>query len=283
MNMQVEKVLNNNVIISIDEHGHEVVVMGKGIGFQMKQGMSIDQQLIEKVFTLAKTDDKSSDARYHELLEKIPLELLSVTESIVSLAKQELPGQLHPSIHISLADHLFFAIERMVNNQSVKNPMLWEIRQLYPQEYRVSLKALDLLKASSGIQFDEDEAGFITLHLVNAQLNEDMNNTVNVTNLIRDIVQMIQYHLEISLDEKSTDFQRLVTHLKFFAHRLIHQKVIESDDDSMFISVKEKYPQSFDCTARIGQYVEKKYQHVMTSEEMMFLTVHIERVRRAAL
>ncbi|WP_083602718.1 BglG family transcription antiterminator LicT [Vibrio spartinae] len=281
INMQVEKILNNNVIISIDEHGHEVVVMGKGIGFQMKQGMSIDQQRIEKVFTLAKTDDKSLDARYHELLEKIPLELLSVTESIVRLAEQDLPGQLHPSVYISLADHLFFAIERMVKGQPARNPMLWEIRQLYPQEYNVGLQALGLLKTSSGIQFDEDEAGFITLHLVNAQLNEDMNHTVNVTNLIRDIVQIIQYQMAISLDEKSTDFQRLVTHLKFFAHRLIHQKTIESGDDSLFISIKEQYPQSFGCTEKIGQYVEKKYQHVMTSEEMMFLTVHIERVRRA--
>ncbi|KUJ00100.1 BglG family transcription antiterminator LicT [Vibrio sp. MEBiC08052] len=282
MNMQVEKVLNNNVIISVDEHGHEVVVMGKGIGFQMKKGMPIHQQLIEKVFTLTKTDDKALDARYHELLGKIPLELLSVTESIVSLAERDLPGQLHPSVRISLADHLFFALERMVKGQQIKNAMLWEIRQLYPQEYRVGLEALQLLKEASGIQFDEDEAGFISLHLVNAQLNEDMNNTISVTNLIRDIVQMIQYQMQISLDENSTDFQRLVTHLKFFAHRLIHKTTIQSDDDSLFISIKEKYPQSFDCTKKIGQYVAKKYQHEMTSEEMMFLTIHIERVRRAA-
>lgn len=32
----VHKVINNNVVISIDESGRERVLMGRGLGFQLK-------------------------------------------------------------------------------------------------------------------------------------------------------------------------------------------------------------------------------------------------------
>ncbi|WP_456295878.1 PRD domain-containing protein [Vibrio sp. AK197] len=279
--MHVSKVLNNNVLISQDANQREVVVMGRGIGFQMKVGMEIDANKIEKVFTLASSDDDALDARYHELLEEIPLELLAATEQIVELAQQTLSGDLHPSVRISLADHIHFAIERLRTGQVVKNAMLWEIKHLYPAEFDVGLQAIRLLKNASGVTFAEDEAAFIALHLVNAQLNEDMNNTISVTNLIRDIVQMIKYNLALELDEEGVEFRRLVTHLKFFAHRLIHQSTISDDDDSLFRSVRDKYPLAFSCVEKISLYINKKFKHAMTSEEMMFLTIHVERVRRS--
>ncbi|WGY46639.1 PRD domain-containing protein [Vibrio sp. ABG19] len=279
--MRVSKVLNNNVLISTDANEREVVVMGRGIGFQMKAGMEIAADKIEKVFTLAKSDDDAIDNRYRELLEEIPLELLTATEQIVELAQQSLNTELHPSIRISLADHIHFAIERLRSGQMVKNGMLWEIKQLYPVEFKVGCQALQLLKSVSGITFSEDEAGFIALHLVNAQLNEDMNNTINVTNLIRDIVHMIKYNLGLDLNEDNDEFRRLVTHLKFFVHRLIHQTTISDDDDSLFQSVRGKYPTAFACVEKISRYVDKRFKHAMTSEEMMFLTIHVERVRRA--
>ncbi len=256
--------------------------MGRGIGFQMKPGMEIAEDKIEKVFTLAKSDDDAIDNRYRELLEEIPLELLTATEQIVELAQNTLSGELHPSIRISLADHIHFAIERLRTGKVVKNGMLWEIKQLYPMEYGVGLKALALLKSASGVSFSEDEAGFIALHLVNAQLNEDMNNTISVTNLIRDIVHMVKYNLALDLNEDSDEFRRLVTHLKFFVHRLIHQTTISDEDDSLFQSVRLKYPAAFSCVKKISRYVDKQFSHAMTSEEMMFLTIHVERVRRAA-
>lgn len=279
--MQVEKVLNNNVIISKDETGSEVVVMGKGIGFQMKQGMTIAQDNVEKVFRLSQTNDDTVDSRYRELLEEIPLELLVATESIVELAEKSLPGTLHPSVRISLADHLYFAIERYSKGMAVKNAMLWELKRLYPKEFQVGKQALSLLKEASGVSFEEDEAGFIALHLVNAQLNEDMNNTISVTNLIRDIIHMIKYNLHLDFDEESVEFQRLVTHLKFFSHRLIHNTTVTDPDDSLFQSIRAQYPNAFGCTQKIAAYIKREFDHDMTSEEMMFLTIHIERVRRA--
>lgn len=50
--MIIEKVYNNNVIQVTDDQGQELIVMGRGLGFQKKAGDAIDTSLIEKVFVL---------------------------------------------------------------------------------------------------------------------------------------------------------------------------------------------------------------------------------------
>ncbi|CCO50311.1 transcriptional antiterminator of the bgl operon [Vibrio nigripulchritudo SOn1] len=276
--MQIEKVLNNNVVITRNEDGKESVVMGRGLGFQMKAGMQLDPKKIEKTFSIDSNNDV--DARYHELIEAIPHEILLVTEAIIEHASSLLPNQLHPSVRVPLADHIHCAIERCIQGNVVKNAMLWEIKRFYATEYSIGLSALTKIKQASGIQMGDDEAGFIALHLVNSQLNDDMHNTMDITSLINDIVNLIKFCLKVDMNENCISYQRLVTHLRYFAHRLIHANAEHSDDESLFVSVKQEYPDSYNCTKKIFRFIDDKLSHKMTKEEMMFLTIHIERVRR---
>ena len=48
--MVIYKILNNNLILSKDNQGHEVIIKGCGIAFQKKKGQQIDEKRIEKVF-----------------------------------------------------------------------------------------------------------------------------------------------------------------------------------------------------------------------------------------
>lgn len=50
--MKVDRIYNNNVIQVQSEQGQEIIVMGRGIGFQKKVGDAIDTSLIEKTFVL---------------------------------------------------------------------------------------------------------------------------------------------------------------------------------------------------------------------------------------
>ena len=54
------KILNNKFSSSTDEAGHEIVIMGKGLGWQMKAGDPIDPNKIEKICEKMKglTDDQ---------------------------------------------------------------------------------------------------------------------------------------------------------------------------------------------------------------------------------
>ena len=50
--MVIHKILNNNLILSRDGQGHEVIVKGCGIAFQKKKGQQVEESRIEKIFTL---------------------------------------------------------------------------------------------------------------------------------------------------------------------------------------------------------------------------------------
>ena len=65
--MKIEKVINNNVVSAL-ENGREVVVMGRGIGFQLRAGMDIPGELIEKVFRL---DNPGVMDQFKSLVQKL--------------------------------------------------------------------------------------------------------------------------------------------------------------------------------------------------------------------
>ena len=50
--MKISKVINNNIVSSVDEDGREIVVMGRGIGFKVREGAEIPAERIEKIFWL---------------------------------------------------------------------------------------------------------------------------------------------------------------------------------------------------------------------------------------
>ena len=46
--MTIDKVLNNNVVISHDENGAEVVLMGRGLAFGRRAGDPVAAEKVEK-------------------------------------------------------------------------------------------------------------------------------------------------------------------------------------------------------------------------------------------
>lgn len=125
--MKIRKILNNNVVVS-DKDDQEVIVMGRGIAFNKRSGELIDQEKMEKVFTL---EDADIVKKFKSLLVDIPMEYMELSERIINYAKEQLDKTLNDSIYISLTDHLHFAIERYNDNVMIKNALLWETKHLY--------------------------------------------------------------------------------------------------------------------------------------------------------
>ena len=275
--MRIVKVLNNNVVIVKDDAGHEKVVMGKGLGFQVKAGAELDSSKVEKIFALEQAETASSEG-----LSSIPPELYQVCQDFVALAGQRLHLSFHNSLTLALADHLFYALQRLIRGEHVVNALLQEIKQFYPEEYALGQEALGMIKAQSGLNLPEDEAGFIALHLVNAALDENMPQTMEVTRLIADIMAIVNAQFGLKPQEHSIDYTRFVTHLKYFAHRLLRHEELPSSVDFLFDEVKKHCPLSYNCVQRIGLYVKAKFGHDLSRDEITFLTVHVERVRNAS-
>ncbi|HDL8052671.1 BglG family transcription antiterminator LicT [Yersinia enterocolitica] len=274
--MQIAKILNNNVVIVLDPQGQEQVMMGRGLGFQKHPGELLDNTLIEKVFALK---DNEWVSRLSELLSCIPLEVMITCDRIITLAAAKL-GKLQDNLYISLTDHCFYAIERHKQGLDITNGLLWEIRRLYPKEFGLGCEALQIIEQRLGVQLREDEAGFIALHLVNAQLNSEMSEVMQVTKVMQEILHIVKYQFKLEYDENGLSYHRFVTHLKFFAQRMLGRNNVISDDDSLHDTIKENYIAAYRCAGKIQQHIKLQYQQDLSKEELMFLTIHIERVRR---
>ena len=274
--MKVHKILNNNVIVTLDDKGKELILTGRGIGFKKREGDLIDTNLIEKQFSL---DNKDILPKFNELLSEIPLEVLTTSQIIINHAKEFMESKLQDSIYISLTDHIHFAIERHKQGFDIPNGFLWEIKKFYPKEFQIGLYALSVIKKRLGIELPEDEAGFITFHIINAQLNGTMPNIVNMTKIMREILNIVKYHFNIEYDEDCLSYQRFVTHLKFFAQRILSKGTHTQQDSSLYEIVRKKYDQAYLCTKQIDLHLIQQYQHALTDDESLYLTIHIERLR----
>ena len=123
--MIINKVINNNVLSTHDENNREIVLMGKGIGFQKKVGDEVAEDKIEKRFVL---DSEDEVGKFSELIEMIPHNYLNLSVDIISYAQQVMPKRLSPSIYISLTDHINFLLERSTKGELFENPLftsLW--------------------------------------------------------------------------------------------------------------------------------------------------------------
>ncbi|WP_121611260.1 BglG family transcription antiterminator LicT [Mesobacillus foraminis] len=273
--MKIHKVINNNVISVINEHNKELVIMGRGIAFKKKPGDPVDEDSIEKIFTL---ENKDLSERFKTLLYEIPVEYMEISDEIISYAKKALGRKLNESIYVSLTDHIHFAVERHQKGLDIKNALLWEIKRLYKEEYEVGNKALQRIKEKLNISLPEDEAGFIALHIVNAELNDEMTNIVNITKVMQEILNIVKYHFKIEFDEESLNYYRFITHLKFFAQRLFNKTYMDNEDDFLYDVIKEKYREAYQCSEKIREFISKKYNYDINAEELVYLTIHIARV-----
>lgn len=278
--MVIHKILNNNVVISLDAHGKETVIMGRGIGFQKKPGDALEPEKIEKRFT---AQSEVIDPRYLELLRELSHSTLLAAELIFEIANAQFQSPLSVSVRVALTDHIHFSIERHKLGQDISNSLLPEIKRLYSEEFELGLQALAIIEKRCGVNLPVDEAGFIALHLATGRMNQDMPATMAIAGITRDIAKIVGKGLNLVFDEEALSYQRFMTHLKFFAHRLLNRNYLSREDESLFWVVRNQYRQAYACTQQIFQYVEVEHGYSMTTEEMLFLTIHIERIRKEHL
>lgn len=272
--MLIQKVLNNNVVQVKADNGDELVIMGRGIGFQKATGDPIDSSKIAKTFVL-----KEEDAMFSDIYQELSTEEIDTVFSIVKLAEDRLNQDYQSHVYITLGDHLHYALERHRDQLPLTNPLAWEVRRVYKAEYKVGLEALDIVEEKTGFRLEESEASSIALHLINAQKEGQMlEQTLKMLKVVQDILNIVRLHYGIDFDEDSISYQRFVTHLQYFAQRVNSKLQQGSNDSFLYEQVRETYPKAFTCSNKIKQYVETTYDFPVGREEQVYLTIHIQRL-----
>lgn len=274
--MNVLKVINNNIVSALDENNEEIIVMGRGLGYRVKLGQPILEGKIEKTFRLSNPGETE---RFQKMMKAMPIEHLETSVEIIDYAKRIIQQKMNPNIYITLTDHINFAISRKKAGLIFPNQLLWETKVFYPSEYMIGEYAVRLIKEKLKIEFGQDEAASIALHIVNAEYDTNINNTMKITSTIREVLEIVEEHLGKKLDEDSLHYSRLVTHLKFFVHRVFSDKVLSNDEEELRLLIQKLYPSEYECGKKIVNYIGEKYvEHKISQDEITYLAIHIRRI-----
>jgi beta-glucoside operon transcriptional antiterminator len=276
VDMNIDKIINNNIISSTDSEGRELVVMGRGIGFGKRLGQKIDESAIEKVFRM---DNKDSLERFKELLSKLPLEYIQLSNDIISYAKDAIGIKLNQNVYLTLTDHISFAIDRFKEGMHFSNALFEEVKLFYPKEYLVGKYALHLIKEKTGLLMMDDEAASIALHLVNAEYDSKISDIFRMTKIIQEMVEhIVQYFPK--LQENSMHKDWLVSNLKYLAHRLMKIPPVEDFKDNKFNTIVKEYcEEEYKQVEGMNEFLKNKYECSMTEEEKVYLAVNIKRTK----
>lgn len=274
--MKIIKTFNNNICLVEDAEHQEMILMGKGIAFGLKKDDEVDPNKIDKRFVF---DTKELNDKFSALFDQVPVKYIELSSNIIDYATKALNIIFDNSIYLALSDHISYAIERYQNGESLKNALLFDIKKFYPNEFKVALKALDMIAYETEIKMSEDEAGFIAMHFVNAsQSGEAMSQTIAVTKMVEDILQIVEYHYHLALDVNSINYIRFVSHIRFFARRLFSNEIYNDDQDDLFEQIRNKYPTSYQCSLKVKKYILLNYNIDLGSDEMVYFMLHINRV-----
>lgn len=274
--MLIQKIYNNNVVLVVDdETNKELVLTGCGIGFKKKVGEKVDQDKIEKKFVM---EDENLAKKITKIATEVDEDIFNVTSKIIEYAKQNLNAELDDYIYVALADHISFAIKRYNQNIEIKNDLLYEIKRIHKKELKIGLWAVDYINKEFNVNFPKDEAGFIAMHIINANYKESTKESFIMIKIVKEILNIIRYYYSVEFEEDDFNYDRLVTHLKFFAKRLVKKEQVEEKDNELLEIIKVQYEKPYNCACKIKKYIEDNHEYIVTEDELLYLTLHINRV-----
>ena len=272
--LTVKKALNNNVVIAKDPVLDEVVLIGKGIGFNRKKGDTISLSDAEKTFALT---DKKEMEQYQTLISHQDPALIEFLNDIIFYIESQMDHPLNEHIHVALTDYLSFAIKRADSKIQFNNPFLFEIKSLYPKEYQVAQEIVIKINHKLGIQFSEGETGFIALHIHSAITDRRVRDLNRHHRLIALMVELIEENLGVKINKGDVNYNRLLQHLHRAIDR-INQDSRLGKEDNLKKVLKMTYPTCYNLAWKLVKVMQKQLNKPVNESEVLYLTIHLQRL-----
>lgn len=271
MIMKIIKNINNNYAIAVDGEGNQLVVSGKGVGFGPVPREVTDLSKISRSYY-------DIDEIYISMIRDIPKEITDIASRIIDRARDLTGKPLNPNIVFILADHLNFSIKRQGKNMNIKLPILYDIQHMYELEYGIGEYGLRLIREKMKIYLPKEEAGYIALHLINAQEHSEAAAEDSDEDMIDDVIEIIEKEHELKIDKNNFNYSRFVSHMHYLLKRGRSKHLIVATNTEVYDLMCTEYPQTFICGEKVSVYLNKKLKINLSKEEKSYLMLHINRL-----
>lgn len=268
---KVIKVLNNNTILATNGI-EEAIIMYKGIGFAKKINDYFEIPRNAKKYLMQK--GYNAKKKSNEIIDYIDPIFLEVASEIIRLAIKKFE-KVNNDILLPLADHIYFAIKRMDENIMPSNPFINDIRLLFPDEYEVALKGKEVIKKYTSKIINDDEVGFITLHIHSAISSDQVAESMEATRVIHEGIVKLQKDLNIVIDVQSISYVRLMNHIKFLILRVNSNEKLQMDISEF---TKDKFPFAYEQACNMCDALSKVLKKELPDTEVGYLALHLERI-----
>ncbi|MEF9967430.1 MAG: PRD domain-containing protein [Longicatena sp.] len=271
--MIIKKIYNNNIAMVCNENGDEVILVGKGIAFGLKKGDEISENCADKKFELK----GETRHKFERMILETPIDYIIVSEEIIAYIKEHSTKEIDDGIYVTLTDHISNTVERIRMGIDFDMTMLLNVKLLYRDEYKLALHSIDIMRKRFDIKIDDNEANFITLHIVNAQTNSNMMLTYSITEIINGITGIVIKNFDINTKD-NMKWDRFITHCRFFVQRIINKESLNgniAENILAYQNIHDSYSKQYDCLTEICEYINKKYSHLVNKDEKMYLLIHL--------
>ena len=271
--VKIIKRINTNAVLALDNAGSEVVALGKGLGFPKVPYELEDLTKVDRTFY-------DIDPKYFNIAEDISRSVILASADICEIAEMELTSGLNPNVPFTLADHLSFSIERFKKNLEIKTPLAYDVKHLYPKEYDIGVRALDILSHYTGVKLPQTNAVGVALHLINAEVETgNIHSTMQILGIIEDVDNILEDVLDIALDKDDFYYSRFTMHLRYLIQRLIDGKQTSTKLGLMLRQMAVECPLAYHCARKVSEYLLDRYGWRCNDEEILYLLMHINRVK----
>lgn len=270
----IKKKLNNNAVIIKSKH--DVILMGKGIGYLVKPGDKVDESKIEKRFQLTSSEAQNS---LIQVVSTIPTKVITFTDKVVVYLTRTLNKKFDKNIYVALTDHIYYTIKRDNEGLIMNTSLLWEVKDIYPEEYAAALTILHMINQEFSINLPDEEARILSFHILDNEENDQRSTNVAVSvQIITDILNIVKYFFNFTYDQKSLAYTRFIVHLKFLTKRILHHEQETNQAVFFYQQLNKEMPQAFNCMQKIKKYLSKTQDFELSHSEQAYLTIHIQKL-----
>lgn len=275
--MKVLRVFNNNIVLAKGgKQDGEVILTGRGLGFQARPGDLIDPAKVVRVF--APTDGRDPD-HIAQMLAGIPTDTIRIVSESLAPSGLTALADDSPSLVVALADHIDGAIRREGKGISVEYPLQGEVSNLYPGEYAQAQAFIQAVNQRLDRPLPDSEAVAVALHLVNAGFSSgDLTYTYQMTGVIEQVLAIIEERFGITLDRRSVNVARFITHMRYLFVRIYQGKQLTKEPSPVVEAIRESFPEALQCALECAAVIELRLDADLSDDEVSYMTLHIARV-----
>lgn len=269
--MKIIKHINNNYAIAIDKNGNQLIVSGKGIGFGQIPRELEDMSKVNRSYY-------DIDEIWISMINNLPENIIEISSLIVDKARILIDNPLSSNIVFSLADHINFSIERYEKHMDIKLPIAYDIQQLFEKEYEVGQYGLKLIREKLNVWMPREEAGYIALHIINAEEQCKSIESLKNETIINDIKRIIEDFYDIHINENSSNYARFISHMNYLFKRNNSTSLLENKNNKLFEATTKEYKKTYQCVQNISLYLKTNGNINLTDEEKLYLILHVNRL-----